>query len=389
MVTADLHYLSPATESTDPLQCFPKSSIPHQSFTESSALPQDLRGISTLLQTLHQAIQDGSASPQDLQEISALLQDLQDGSTPPQGPRAAPGPQLRCRKLKEKEKSSRKKKRRGRTRQLDVKGYGEEKIKQSNLHTLCCWCCCVSDMESCRVPHHVLLSFTLIFIFISIPVPGSADNTVLVKLNQPAVLPCVRRCSGEAKWSLFSNKDVVARCDQTSCNSSDGYKMSHDQYLKGDLTLTITAADYSKRNIYMCVCDGDDIDDFRLRIKIITSSLEIKTGEDLQLELHVSDRVEVTYRSKDSVDGEQICSVERRSLTCTDKYTPRTSLTNTLLTLRGINVADGGDYSVQDSVNKEDLHIYSVSVRGHSSGVMRASTVWMIVLLLLLVVGAV
>ncbi|KAF7706879.1 hypothetical protein HF521_020133 [Silurus meridionalis] len=77
----------------------------------------------------------------------------------------------------------------------------------SNLHTLCCWCCCVSDMESCRVPHHVLLSFTLIFIFISIPA--------------------------------------------------------------------------------------------------MKSLLNIKPGDDLLLELHVSERVEVTYNS------EQICSVER------------------------------------------------------------------------------
>ncbi|KAI5628658.1 hypothetical protein C0J50_10596 [Silurus asotus] len=238
-------------------------------------------------------------------------------------------------------------------------------------------------MESCRVPHHVLLSFTLIFIFISIPVSGTAEDTVLVKFNQPAVLPCVRRCSGEAKWTLFSNSDVVAQCDQTSCSSSDGYKMSHDQYLKGDLSLTITAADYSKRNIYVCVCDGVDIDDFRLRIKTITSSVDINPDEDLQLELHVSERVEVIYKSEDSVDvyGEQICSVERRSLTCTDKYTRRTSLTNTLLTLRGINEADGGVYSIQDSVNKEDLHVYSVSVRDKRS----ALPVWMIVLIVVLV----
>ncbi|XP_046707274.1 uncharacterized protein LOC124387159 isoform X1 [Silurus meridionalis] len=262
----------------------------------------------------------------------------------------------------------------------------------SNLHTLCCWCCCVSDMESCRVPHHVLLSFTLIFIFISIPVPASAEDTVQVKFNQRAVLPCKRRCSGEAKWTLFSNRSVVvAQCDQTSCRSSDGYKMSHDQYLKGDLSLTITAADYSKRNRYTCVCDGDDIEHVLLSINPMKSSLHIYPGEDLQLELHVSERVEVTYRSKYSGDlyGEQICSVERRSLTCTDKYTWRTSLTNTLLTLRGIKVSDGGVYSVQDSVNKEDLHIYSVSVRDLDSGAKRASTMWMIVLLLLLVVGAV
>ncbi|KAI5107720.1 interleukin 15 [Silurus meridionalis] len=85
MVTADLHYLSPAPESTDPLQCFPESSVSHQIIPESSAPSEELQGITTLLQTLLQALQDGTASPQDLQEISALLQVLQDSSAPPQG----------------------------------------------------------------------------------------------------------------------------------------------------------------------------------------------------------------------------------------------------------------------------------------------------------------
>ncbi|KAI5100207.1 coiled-coil domain-containing protein 146 isoform X1 [Silurus meridionalis] len=70
MITADPDYLSPAFE----------SAVPHQSFLESSAPPQDLQEISTLLK----ALQDGSAPPQVLQEISTLLQALQDGSAPPQ-----------------------------------------------------------------------------------------------------------------------------------------------------------------------------------------------------------------------------------------------------------------------------------------------------------------
>ncbi|XP_046717400.1 uncharacterized protein LOC124393543 [Silurus meridionalis] len=90
ILKADLHHLSPASESTVPHQSFLESSAPPQDLQELSALlqalqdgsapPQVLQGISTLLQVL----QDGSAPPQDLQELSALLQALQDGSAPPQ-----------------------------------------------------------------------------------------------------------------------------------------------------------------------------------------------------------------------------------------------------------------------------------------------------------------
>ncbi|KAF4088767.1 hypothetical protein AMELA_G00058530 [Ameiurus melas] len=71
-------------------------------------------------------------------------------------------------------------------------------------------------MGSCRVPHHVLLLFILMFITVS----ESAVPVVQVKFNQSADLPCERSCSGLAKWTLFSKRDnVVAECDQTSCRS--------------------------------------------------------------------------------------------------------------------------------------------------------------------------
>ncbi|XP_053089353.1 uncharacterized protein LOC117597014 isoform X2 [Pangasianodon hypophthalmus] len=218
-------------------------------------------------------------------------------------------------------------------------------------------------MESCRVPHQVLLLFILTFITVSV----SAVTPVQVKFNQAAALPCEWECSLEAKWTLFSDRDdVVARCDQTSCWSlKEGFKMFHDQYLKGNLTLTITAADYSMRNKYTCECDGEDINDVCLSIETMISSVQLNPGEDLQLDLHVSERVKLIYKGGDSADpyGEQICTVDRSSLRCTAEYTPRTSLTNTVLTLRGVKLTDGGVYIVRDTENNEDLHIYAVSVR--------------------------
>ncbi|XP_053485997.1 uncharacterized protein LOC128610604 [Ictalurus furcatus] len=241
-------------------------------------------------------------------------------------------------------------------------------------------------MESCRVPHHVLLLFILMFITVSV----SALTTVWVKFNQTADLPCKYECSGSVKWTLFTNpKDVLAECDQTSCRSlKEGFKMSHDQYPKRDLNLTITAADYSKRGLYTCWCDGRDID-VRLSIEPLTSSDQINTGEDLKLDLHVSEGVKVIYKGEDSADphGEEICSVYRSSLHCTDEYRPRTSLSNTVLTLKGVKSTDGGAYTVEDTGNNEDLHIYSVSVREMHPNRQQESArpVWTIVLIVLVV----
>ncbi|XP_053485998.1 uncharacterized protein LOC128610605 [Ictalurus furcatus] len=241
-------------------------------------------------------------------------------------------------------------------------------------------------MESCRVPHHVLLLIILMFITVSesaFPVRG--------KFNQTADLRCEYKCSGLAKWTLFSNgDDVVAECDQTSCRSvKEGFKMSHDRYLKGDLTLTITAADDSKRNTYTCWCGDEDVADVRLSIERLKSSLKIKHGGDLKLDLHVSEGVKVIYKGEDSADphGEEICSVDKSSLHCTDEYTPRTSLSNTVLTLRGVKSTDGGVYIVRYTENNEALHTYEVSVRETHLNRQQESAkpVWAMVLIVLVV----
>ncbi|XP_047670256.1 uncharacterized protein LOC125141293 [Tachysurus fulvidraco] len=232
-------------------------------------------------------------------------------------------------------------------------------------------------MMFCRVPLHLLLLLILMFI----TVPLSAVIIVKVEINQAAALPCERRCSDHATW--FNNPGyIVAQCDQTSCSSAEGFSISHDQYLKGDLTLTIPVADDSKRNIYTCQCDGTDITDVRLGIRSVISPVQVNPGEDLQLNLHISDQVEVIFKHRNSTDprGVQICSVYKSSLDCTAEYTQRTSLTNTLLTLRGVKRTDDGDYIVRDTEYNENLHIYSVTVREPPL------PVWAIVLIVVVVV---
>ncbi|KAK1784105.1 hypothetical protein P4O66_021170, partial [Electrophorus voltai] len=75
-------------------------------------------------------------------------------------------------------------------------------------------------------------------------------------------------CSGLVSWILFHKPhDLLAHCDQTSCQSEQGFHMSHEQYLKGDLSLTITDADFTKSDFYICDCDGLDICHVQLQVE--------------------------------------------------------------------------------------------------------------------------
>ncbi|KAL7839014.1 hypothetical protein SRHO_G00256720 [Serrasalmus rhombeus] len=108
--------------------------------------------------------------------------------------------------------------------------------------------------------------------------------------------PCSERCSGLVRWSEFSKStDVLAECDQTSCRSvKEGYQMIHDQYLKGDFSLIITDADFTKRGLYTSDCDA------------LRSPIQIKPGKSLMLKLEISDPVEVIYNSTDKRSEEVI-----------------------------------------------------------------------------------
>ncbi|KAG7318705.1 hypothetical protein KOW79_018460 [Hemibagrus wyckioides] len=158
--------------------------------------------------------------------------------------------------------------------------------------------------------------------------------------------------------------------------SKEGFNISHDQYLRGDSSLTITAADYSQRNVYACECEDSDFSYVRLIIETVFSPVQMESGEDLKLHVSVPEPVEVIYKSSGSAD-EVICSVNNRSLQCKDKYRDRTSLTYPELTLRHMEPRDSGRYTIRDTKNEEDIQIYAVSVEEP------AVPVWGIVLIVM------
>ncbi|XP_037387450.1 uncharacterized protein LOC108411262 [Pygocentrus nattereri] len=188
--------------------------------------------------------------------------------------------------------------------------------------------------------------------------------SVNVIFHGNAALPCSENCSALATW-VRSNEDVVAQCDQTSCQSiKPGFHMIHDQYLKGDLSLYITDADFSMRDTYACQCDGTDYYDVELVITALNSTVQITPGESLVLDVDVLDPVEVLYESAEAGGSSsgQICTVDGRSLQCSVDYKQRV-LFSPALELKGMNLSDDGVYTIRDLRTKQDIHVYTVTVR--------------------------
>ncbi|KAF7687754.1 uncharacterized protein LOC124380736 isoform X2 [Silurus meridionalis] len=213
-------------------------------------------------------------------------------------------------------------------------------------------------MKSFSIHHCVLLLLTLIF------TTNALDLTsVTVKLNESAVLPCKWNCSGLSKWTMIDTQGIVAWCNET-CWSDAGFLISHDQYLKGDLSLTVTAANYIKRGWYNCQCNETEICSVRLSIDTLVSSLLLKTHALLVLDLSILDSVDVIYRSHNSKDlyGENICNVTKSLLQCKAEYTHRVLQRGIFLILNNITVSDSGFYLIKDRRYNEIIHIYTLQV---------------------------
>ncbi|XP_036453910.1 uncharacterized protein LOC118826931 [Colossoma macropomum] len=219
-----------------------------------------------------------------------------------------------------------------------------------------------SVMQSCSSTVCVLILLTTTLTTDS----ESAVHSVKVNLHDSATLSCSERCSGLVRWTVYHKPtDVLAECDQTSCRSvKEGYQMIHDEYLKGNLSLTITDADFSKRGWYTCWCDNKDVCDVNLQIEPLNTPVQIKPGESLVLKLDILDPVKVIYNSTDAAgpSSGQICTVDGRSTQCKPEYKQKMALFSAL-ELRGTTPSDSGDYIIMDIRNEEVIHIYTVTIK--------------------------
>ncbi|XP_066511546.1 uncharacterized protein [Hoplias malabaricus] len=152
----------------------------------------------------------------------------------------------------------------------------------------------------------------------------------------------------------------------------EGYQMFHDQYVEGNLSLTITDADFSKRARYTCDCESTDICDVNLQILPSYTPLHVRANEPLLLKLDIPDTVAVMFNSTAGPSSGQICSVDGRLLDCKPEYKKRTSLTSAL-ELREVAPTDSGIYTVMDTLNTEPIHIYEVTIEGEPKPIHKLS----------------
>ncbi|XP_047674490.1 uncharacterized protein LOC113648611 isoform X1 [Tachysurus fulvidraco] len=219
----------------------------------------------------------------------------------------------------------------------------------------------------------------------------ASGGSITVKLHHNVTLTCEQKCSGVLRWSR--NRATVAQCNQMSCSSKEGFILSHDQFLKGNLSLTITAADYSRRGLYTCQCDEADLSHVRLLIQTQEMTCVIALGEPIDVPLPLTDQVEVRFTESNAAQPSdmQICTVDHEEIKCSSDYRARSSRLNTLQITDG-RVSDTGSYTVRDQMNNETLAILRVQVREEQPGPDRRQEcvmpVWLLVLVLVLVVSA-
>ncbi|KAG9261586.1 hypothetical protein AMEX_G25160 [Astyanax mexicanus] len=197
---------------------------------------------------------------------------------------------------------------------------------------------------------------------VQLEIEDSHVPVVKVQFGDSAVLPCTERCSGVVRWTVFHKRsETLAECDQTSCRSvKEGYQMIYNQYLQGNLSLIITDADFSKRGYYTCDCGNKDLCDVRLQIETLNSTVLIKPGDPLFLEMDVTDPVKVYYNNSDGVGLSRtpVCTVNE--LRCNNNYSQRVV---SAVQLKEIKTSDSGVYTIRDSSNEHAIHVYTVSVQ--------------------------
>ncbi|XP_076855040.1 uncharacterized protein LOC143509982 [Brachyhypopomus gauderio] len=216
-------------------------------------------------------------------------------------------------------------------------------------------------MKNFSVHLSSMLTLLLVSIFFS---PVSPVSPVKVNLHDAATLPCSQTCSGLVTWTVFhKSRDILAQCDQTSCQSQERFHMSHDQYLKGDLSLTITDVDYTKRGWYTCECDTVEICDVSIRIASVNVHTHVHPGKSLSMDVPVSEPVEVILnRTGDTKPiTVRLCEIRGREIQCFPEYEKRV-LFRSSLQLKEMMESDSGVYTIWDTKNDEVIATYAVTV---------------------------
>ncbi|XP_035382115.1 uncharacterized protein LOC113591846 [Electrophorus electricus] len=220
----------------------------------------------------------------------------------------------------------------------------------------------------------------MLLLQISVILPQEIPRIIKVYLHDAATLPCNQTCSDQVTWIGYRSHvtwfgypkadDILAQCDQTSCQSKEGFHMSHDQYLKGDLSLTITDVDYTKTAWYTCECDRVRICDMSLHLEPLSLAIPVNKGQSLTMDMPVLKPVEVFFTSIGDASSNRVRLYIIGRPTIYDignEYKNRMSFSFSLQ-LRQLKESDSGVYTIQNAQNDEILARVNVNASSVQPG---------------------
>ncbi|MCI4392351.1 hypothetical protein PGIGA_G00144840, partial [Pangasianodon gigas] len=130
--------------------------------------------------------------------------------------------------------------------------------------------------------------------------------------------------------------------------------------MEGNFSLTITAADYSRRGVYTCQCGGKGVCDVRLSIESVALAGQIDPGSSLMLDVPMSGSVKVTFIrfGDESQSSVTLCEVTGGKVHHHPEYKNRISFRSSF-TLNKLRPSDSGVYTVWDT-NDELIATYTL-----------------------------
>ncbi|XP_076849778.1 uncharacterized protein LOC143497996 isoform X3 [Brachyhypopomus gauderio] len=174
----------------------------------------------------------------------------------------------------------------------------------------------------------------------------TAFEIIRAHLHEPASLPCYHKCSGNLEWMTSNDQTILATCDQRNhCWTQEGFQMSSEQFKEGNLSLTVTSADHSKKRWYSAFCNGQKVCYCSLLIQPSYSSINHMIGQTLVLDLLTMVPVKVTF---EGVDTSGYCTLNGRSQKCTPEYQDRVRVIGNFLLLTALTPSDTGFCTVHE-----------------------------------------
>uniref|UniRef100_A0A4W5JZ43 Ig-like domain-containing protein n=1 Tax=Hucho hucho TaxID=62062 RepID=A0A4W5JZ43_9TELE len=150
-----------------------------------------------------------------------------------------------------------------------------------------------------------------VFLLVLLNAMSSSYSTIITQtviLNGSISLPCSGLCPGSLEWRRHDNKEMVAELDQEVLTTGEGYE-NRVKLKNGNLSLTISPAEYNDKGWYECVCNNNVLQDVEL-VVLVPNEKSAHVGDNVKLTCHGStkkltpDSEVHVYWEKDGQTGE-------------------------------------------------------------------------------------